>query len=77
MNKIIIFLIKIHRVIFHPLKRGFRDAGIELNRCYFIPTCSEYAILALKKYHCRIALKKIFDRLKRCNHNTEKIIDYP
>lgn len=46
-------------------------------RCAFKPSCSEYAILALKKYCVEKALVKIFDRVVlRCNGANFEI-DYP
>ena len=36
-------------------------------RCVFTPSCSEYAILALKKYGFIRAVPKIISRLKRCH----------
>ena len=36
-------------------------------RCVFTPSCSEYAILALKKYGFIRGLPKIISRLKRCH----------
>ncbi|MBQ8782837.1 MAG: membrane protein insertion efficiency factor YidD [Clostridia bacterium] len=46
-------------------------------RCLFKPTCSEYAILAVKKYGVVIGLFKAYKRLfKRCRGNIY-MIDYP
>lgn len=42
MKKILIYLIKFYRKNISGLKRA--------PSCRFIPTCSEYAILALEKY---------------------------
>ena len=44
-------------------------------RCVFTPSCSEYAILALKKYGALIGSIKTLDRLSRCG--SERGIDYP
>jgi len=44
-------------------------------RCCFEPSCSQYAILALRKYGTVIALFKIISRLKRCHPPGG--IDYP
>lgn len=41
MKKLFIVLIKIYRLFISPLKPP---------SCRFIPTCSEYAILAIEKY---------------------------
>ncbi|MDO4363209.1 MAG: membrane protein insertion efficiency factor YidD [Clostridia bacterium] len=46
-------------------------------RCLFKPTCSEYAILAIKKYGLIIGLVKTYNRLfKKCKGNIYRI-DYP
>lgn len=46
-------------------------------RCLFKPTCSEYAILAIKKYGLTIGLIKSYIRLfKKCRGNIYRI-DYP
>lgn len=46
-------------------------------RCLFKPTCSEYAILAIRKFGIVRGLRKTLDRLvKRCNGDTYRI-DYP
>lgn len=46
-------------------------------RCLFKPTCSEYAILAIKKYGLIIGLIKTYNRLfKKCKGNIYRI-DYP
>ena len=45
-------------------------------RCSLMPSCSEYALLALKKYNVFKALYKTYIRLtKRCKGNYK--IDYP
>ncbi len=46
--------------------------------CRFNPTCSEYAILALRKYKLLTAFSKIIIRILRCNPVTKKeTIDLP
>lgn len=46
-------------------------------RCLFKPTCSEYAILAIKKYGLIIGLIKAYIRLfRKCRGNIYRI-DYP
>jgi len=45
-------------------------------KCTLMPTCSEYALLALHKYNIFKALHKIYIRLtKKCNGSY--ILDYP
>ncbi|MCD8510568.1 MAG: membrane protein insertion efficiency factor YidD [Bacillus sp. (in: Bacteria)] len=47
-------------------------------KCRFHPTCSQYAILSLKKYGVRKGIIKSFQRLWRCRpDNLESCIDYP
>lgn len=46
-------------------------------RCLFKPTCSEYAILAIKKYGVIVGLIKAYNRLfRKCKGNIYRI-DYP
>lgn len=45
--------------------------------CKFVPTCSEYAILALQKYQFIRAVVKIIIRLIRCSPISRGGIDYP
>tara|TARA_B100001057_G_scaffold446262_1_gene484662 strand:- start:1455 stop:1688 length:234 start_codon:yes stop_codon:yes gene_type:complete len=35
--------------------------------CNFEPSCSDYAILSLKKYNIFFAIRLILKRLKKCN----------
>jgi uncharacterized protein len=47
-------------------------------RCRFHPTCSEYAVLALKKHGLRRGVLMSLNRLHRCRpDNFESCIDYP
>ena len=46
-------------------------------RCLLKPTCSEYAILAIKKYGLIIGLKKTYKRLNITCRGTIYHIDYP
>jgi putative membrane protein insertion efficiency factor len=49
-------------------------------RCIYVPSCSEYCILAVKKYGVRKGLKKAWERINRCDmahiHNYG-MEDYP
>ncbi|MFQ5649812.1 MAG: membrane protein insertion efficiency factor YidD [bacterium] len=38
------------KLIWCPIYQGMADAGVEIGSCIFEPSCSEYAIQALKKY---------------------------
>lgn len=58
------------------LYQHYADEEIR-RRCLFKPTCSEYAILAIKKYGLIIGGIKAYRRLfKRCRGNIYRI-DYP
>ena len=47
-------------------------------RCRFHPTCSEYAIQAIRKHGPWRGTKMALDRLYRCRpDNTQSCIDYP
>ena len=54
----LIFIIKLYRKYISPLKKPC---------CRFIPTCSEYAIEALRKYGVIKGLYLSVKRILRCN----------
>ena len=58
LEKIVISLIKFYRIALSPLKPPC---------CKFTPTCSEYAILAIKKYGLLKGGAKAVWRILRCN----------
>lgn len=37
--------------------------------CIYEPSCSNYAIIALKKYGLLKGIKLTYQRIKRCDHN--------
>ena len=55
---ILILIIKFYRLFLSPLLG---------NNCRFYPTCSNYALQALKRYSTFYALKIIIIRLLKCN----------
>ena len=55
---ILILIIKFYRLFLSPLLG---------NNCRFYPTCSNYALQALKRYSTFYAIKIIIIRLCRCN----------
>jgi hypothetical protein len=66
LRKILIWLITVYQA----------TAKIETRlRCCFEPSCSEYAILAIKKYGVFKGVNKSIKRLKRCHPPGG--IDYP
>ena len=70
MSKLIIGLIRIYQRYFS------RFTG----RCLYKPSCSTYAILAIKKYGLKKGIKMAYNRINRCDaahvhlYDTE---DYP
>ena len=69
MKKILIWIINIYRKYLSGLKR--------YPTCRYIPTCSEYAVLAIEKYGAfRGTLKAIY-RVLRCNPFSKGGVDYP
>lgn len=66
LKKIVIFFIKIYQIK--------APMNIRL-RCHLTPTCSDYSILAIKKYGLIIGLIKSIKRLKNCKGQSGK--DYP
>lgn len=72
MNKLINFLpILIIRLYQATKKRKY-------SKCLFYPSCSNYGILAFKKYHFFKALRITVRRLKDCNFYSDRsFIDYP
>lgn len=46
--------------------------------CRFYPTCSEYAVLSIRKYGLLRGTQKTIRRLRKCNrYNLDSCIDYP
>ena len=58
MTNILIFIIKIYQYLISPLLG---------NRCRFLPTCSEYFILALKTQGLTIGTKLGIKRILKCH----------
>ena len=68
LNNLIIILIKIYQ------KTKLRRKP----KCLHYPSCSNYAIIAFKKYSFNIALQKTINRIRDCNpFSTRPYIDYP
>ncbi len=55
---ILLFVIKIYQICISPLLG---------NNCRYYPTCSKYAVEAIKKYSILYAFKLIFLRILKCN----------
>lgn len=58
MKKIFILLIKFYRVFLSPLKPP---------TCRFVPTCSEYALIAFEKYGVWRGAYMTFRRVLKCH----------
>jgi hypothetical protein len=58
MKTMVILLIKFYRVFISPFKPP---------TCRFVPTCSEYAVLAIEKYGVIHGLKLAIRRILRCH----------
>jgi hypothetical protein len=58
MKTLVILLIKFYRVFISPFKPP---------TCRFVPTCSEYAVLAIEKYGVVRGLKLAIRRILRCH----------
>lgn len=57
-KRLFIFIITLYRVFISPLKPP---------TCRFVPTCSEYAIMAIEKYGVLRGTAKAIWRILRCN----------
>jgi putative membrane protein insertion efficiency factor len=65
-----LFLIKLIRFYQKMAPKALRES------CRFVPSCSEYMILAIEKYGCLKGIYKGFNRLLRCKVPNGGI-DYP
>ena len=60
MKRILLALIRFYRRQLSPLKKT--------PTCRFIPTCSEYALLAIEKYGAWKGTRLAICRVLRCHH---------
>ena len=58
MKKVCLLLIRFYRVFLSPLKPP---------SCRYIPTCSEYALIAIEKYGVLKGCWLAFKRIMRCH----------
>ncbi|UOE54906.1 membrane protein insertion efficiency factor YidD [Cytobacillus oceanisediminis] len=71
LSSILIIITRIYQKFLSPIKP-------KRVKCRFYPTCSGYAIQAIRKYGAVKGTKKTINRLKRCNpYNRDSCIDYP
>ncbi len=59
MKRILLALIRFYRRQLSPLKR--------MSTCRFIPTCSEYALVAIERYGAWKGTRMAIRRIARCN----------
>ncbi|HSE56875.1 MAG TPA: membrane protein insertion efficiency factor YidD [Candidatus Paceibacterota bacterium] len=77
-NSAAIFLIHIYQAIFSPATGILRFIPFYPKpSCIFYPTCSEYAVLAFRKYGFLKAFFISTKRIMRCHPGNEPKIDYP
>ncbi|MDR3179417.1 MAG: membrane protein insertion efficiency factor YidD [Holosporaceae bacterium] len=69
MQKIAIVFIRFYQMIISP--------HLKLFQCKFFPTCSEYAIMAIKEFGLWKGLHKTLVRLVKCNPFTSGGVDFP
>ena len=73
----IYFIIYFYRKFYGNFKKIFFKNRKKI--CSYYPTCSEYSIIAIKKYGFRKGWFLTFKRIKKCNsfsHNNS-CIDFP
>lgn len=58
MRKILILLIRVYQIFISPLSRG---------KCRFIPTCSNYALLAIERFGAIKGTKLAIKRVLKCH----------
>lgn len=68
MSSLFIFVVRCYQKFISPLFGA---------RCRFYPSCSQYAILAVKKYGFFKGVLKACYRILRCNPWNPGGIDYP
>jgi uncharacterized protein len=59
MKHVLMFLIRLYRLLFSPLK--------PFPTCRYIPTCSDYALQAIKKYGSLQGSWMALKRISRCH----------
>ena len=68
MSELFIFLVRFYQKRISPHFKA---------RCRFYPTCSEYAVLAVRKYGFLKGIVKAAYRILRCNPFCRGGVDYP
>ena len=68
LSNVLLSLIKFYQRFISPLKRP---------SCRFYPSCSAYALLAIKKYGAAKGMVKTVWRILRCNPFNDGGVDFP
>ncbi|MDP2951496.1 MAG: membrane protein insertion efficiency factor YidD [bacterium] len=68
LQKSVFELIRVYQKVVSPFSKG---------HCRFEPTCSNYAILAVKKYGALKGLAKSLRRIIRCSPLSHSGVDLP
>ncbi|MDR2026358.1 MAG: membrane protein insertion efficiency factor YidD [Prevotellaceae bacterium] len=77
-GNVIAFAVCLRKLLITAVELYQRYAPEEIRRrCTLMPTCSEYAILALRKYGVIVGLYKIYVRLTKTCRGDGYRIDYP
>ena len=69
MKRLLLFILKFYQKYLSGLKR--------YPTCRYIPTCSEYAVLAIEKYGVVKGTFKAIYRVLRCNPFSKGGVDFP
>jgi putative component of membrane protein insertase Oxa1/YidC/SpoIIIJ protein YidD len=59
-------LIRFHQIVGRRVMDGLRGVGVPVPACSLTPTCSEYAIIALREHGLLRGLRMIWGRLLLC-----------
>jgi putative membrane protein insertion efficiency factor len=65
-DKLEIILIKTYQTITHPVYHALDKVHLNIFRCRYTPSCSEYTIEAIKKYGPFKGAIKGIQRISRC-----------
>ncbi|MDR1366906.1 MAG: membrane protein insertion efficiency factor YidD [Puniceicoccales bacterium] len=63
-GRLLIFFIRIYQIFLSPLKLFLFGPHC---RCRFLPTCSQFAVRVLQKYHYSQAFYFIIRRIIKCH----------
>ncbi|OGM99632.1 MAG: membrane protein insertion efficiency factor YidD [Candidatus Yanofskybacteria bacterium RIFCSPHIGHO2_02_FULL_41_29] len=77
MTKVIIKAIRYYQKIFRPIVRHNILPTLLLPDCKFYPTCSDYAVEAIKKYGLGRGSLRALSRICRCNPLSSAGVDMP